>query len=184
MARRLARPGRLWPLLLLMAGLLTACQPGRPPAPTAAERQAALTAEGQRRELERCNRDRDELRRQLEALRFTQRQLARVRSENYVPSARPQPLDPELEARFSLADQELDSLRHEQALERWRAEERQRSRAWRERHGSLLQGLEQRQREQLQELRALNSSLFEPDQPQRLRPAAVARYSSCDPKLF
>jgi hypothetical protein len=174
---------RALPLALLVL-VASACQLGRPPEPSPQEREAAALAERNRRDQERCLRDRDALRRQLDELRFTQQELARVSAEVYVPESRPRPIDPALAARFSQADQELDSIRHQRALERWRDDERRRYGEWMEKHTSLQQRLELREREQLAALKALNSSLFEPNHPNRLSKAAVAKYSSCDPELF
>jgi hypothetical protein len=170
--------------LLLLALVASACQPAKPPEPTAAQKAAAARAERSRRDQQRCLEDRDTLRQQLKALRSTQAELARVRGETYVPTQRPQPLDPALEARFSQADQELDSVRYQQALDSWQEAERQRYRAWRQRQSSQQLQLEERQRRQLTSLKTLNSSLFDPANPQQLSQAAVSKYSSCDPARF
>jgi hypothetical protein len=171
------------PLLMLLLAT-AACQPGRPPEPTAEQKAAAARAAQKRLDQQRCLRDRDSLRQQLNALRSTQAELARVKAEAYVPAARPQPPDPALEARFSLADQELDNLRHQQALANWEQAERQRYREWKWGQSSRRQRLEERQRQQLADLKALNSNLFDPAAPGQLSQPAVARYSSCDPARF
>lgn len=178
-SRRLALP-----LLLGIAVAVAACQPAKPPEPTAEEKAAAARAERNRRDLERCLRDRDTLSKQLDELRFTREELARVKAETYVPTARPKPLEPALAARFSLADQELDSLRYQQALDSWQQAEQQRYGVWMQRHTSLQRRLEERQRRQLSDLKALNSSLFDPSSPDQLSQAAVAKYRNCDPALF
>jgi hypothetical protein len=171
------------PLALLVL-VASACQPGQPPEPSPQEREAAARAERNRRDQERCLRDRDALRRQLDELRFTQKELARVKAEVYAPAPRPRPIDPALAARFSQADQELDSIRHQKALERWRDDERRRYGEWMEKHTTLQGRLEQQERQQLAALKTLNSSLFEAAQPDQLSQSAVAKYSSCDPDLF
>lgn len=168
-------------LLLL---LVVSCQPSQPPKPTAAEQAAAAEAERNRRDLERCQRDRLAVRKQVDELRFTQRELAQLKAEAYVPTTRPTPIDPALAARFSLADQELDSVHYQQSLETWQQAERQRYSQWMQRHTSLQRRLEERQRRQLSALKALNSSLFDPAQPEQISQAAVSKYSSCDPTLF
>ena len=185
MAKLGRRQGRVLALpLLLLALVASACQPAKPPEPTAAQKAAAARAAQQRLDQQRCLRDRDTLRQQLNALRSTEVELARARAETYVPTPRPQPLDPALEARFSQADQELDSVRYQQALDSWQQAERQRYGAWTQRQSSQRQRLEERQRRQLTSLKALNSSLFDPAKPEQLSQAAVTKYSSCDPARF
>lgn len=171
------------PLLVLLLAV-AACRPARPPEPTAEQKAAAARAAQKRLNQQRCLRDRDSLRQQLSALRSTQAELARVKAEAYVPTPRPKPIDPAVEARFSLADQELDSLRHQEALANWQRAERQRYRDWKWGHTRQLQRLDERQTRQLAALKALNSNLFDPAAPGQLSQAAVARYSSCDPALF
>ena len=183
MGLRIKRLRRALPLALL-ALAASACQLGRPPQPTAQQRAEQLRAERNRLDLERCERDRDQLNRQLAELRYTQRELARVQAETYGPAPRPRPMDPALAARFSLADQELDSIRHQHALASWREEESRRYSEWLQSHTSLQRRLEEQERSQLDGLRKRNSSLFDPQEPRRLAAAAVEKYSSCNPALF
>jgi DNA repair exonuclease SbcCD ATPase subunit len=175
-----ARLLRILPLVLL----LVSCQQRPAPSPTPQERQAAAQAERNRKDLDRCLRDRDGLRRQLAELRQTRRQLAQVKADVYVAAPRPRPMDPALAARFSLADQELDNIRYQQAVARWRQEEGRRYAEWLQQHTSLQQRLEKQELQELNRLRQLNSSLFDPAEPNALVQTAVEKYSSCKPERF
>lgn len=169
---------QLLPLLLLLAS----CQRQQAPGPQ--QRAAAARAERDRLDLERCRRDQERLRTQVAALERTSSALAELEGRPYAPAPRPQPIDPALAERFSVADQELDSIRHQQAVERWQQEESSRYAAWLERHGREQQQLEEQLRQQRRQLKGLNSSLFEPGRPDRLRPAVVEKYSRCAPARF
>lgn len=175
-----ARLLRILPLVLLLAS----CQQRPAPSPSPQQRAEAARAERNRKDLERCLRDRDSLRRQLAELNRTRRQLAQVKADVYVAAPRPRPMDPALAARFSLADQELDAIRHQQAVARWRQEESRRYAEWLQAHTVLQQRLEKQERQELSRLRSLNSSLFETAEPNRLAQTAVEKYSSCKPESF
>lgn len=178
---------RLWrlglPLLLLGLGL-AGCRLPWPGGPSPQERQEAARAERNRRDRDRCLRDRELVGQQLAQLNATRRELARIRSSAYVPSPRPEAPDPALALRFSQADQELDAVRHQEALALWRQAESQRYDDWLRNHTTLQQRLEQQERRELEQLRQRNSSLFEPADPSRLNPRAVEKYSRCDPARF
>jgi hypothetical protein len=176
-----ARLLRILPLVLLLAS----CQQRpAPSSPSPQEREAAARAERNRRDLERCLRDREAVQRQLAELTQTRRQLAQVKTDVYVAAPRPRPMDPALAARFSLADQELDTIRHQEAVARWRQEEGRRYAEWLRQHTVLQQRLEKQERQELNRLRSLNSSLFDKAEPNRLVQPAVEKYSSCKPESF
>jgi hypothetical protein len=172
-------------LALLLLGLgLAACRLPQVGGPSPQEREQTGKAERNRRDRERCLRDRELVGQQLAQLSATQRELARVRASTYVPSPRPEAPDPALAPRFSQADQELDALRHQEALALWRQGESQRYDAWLQTHTTLQRRLELQERREMEQLRRRNSSLFEPTDPSRLNPRAVEKYSNCDPARF
>jgi chaperonin cofactor prefoldin len=175
-----ARLLRILPLVMLLAS----CQQRPAPSPSPQEREAAARAERNRKDLERCLRDRDAVQRQLAELSRTRRQLAQVKTDVYVAAPRPRPMDPALAARFSLADQELDTIRHQEAVARWRQEGSRRYAEWLQQHTLLQQRLEKQERQEVNRLRSLNSSLFDKAEPNRLVQPAVEKYSSCKPESF
>ncbi len=170
--------------LLLSLGLTAACRLPWTGGPSPQQRQAAELAERNRRDLERCLRDQDRVRQELAQLGTTRRELGRIQAESYGPSPRPLAPDPALAARFSQADQELDAVRYQEALARWRQAESQRYDDWLQSHTTLQRRLEDQERRQIEQLRLRNSSLFEATRPNQLNPKAVEKYSSCDPARF
>ena len=172
-----------WLLLsLLLTLLLTACERLAPPGPE--QREAASRAERDRQDLQRCRRDQGQLRQQLTALERSGAALEQLRRSYYSPTPRPQAPDPNLAKRYSVTDQELDTLRYSEELERWRQQESDRYDRWLQGHRSELERLQALQREQRRSLRALNSSLFDPAKPDQLRPAVVRKYSDCQAPQF
>ena len=171
---------RLLPLLLPL--LLLACQRQATLTP---QQQAALgRSERDRLDLERCRRDQANLREALKSLERTDAELEALRGRSYEPAPRPEAPDPALAERFSVADQELDAVRHQEELESWRRQEDSRYAAWLQSRSNERQRLETLQRQQRQRLRALNSSLFDPSKPDQLRAVVVRKYSSCEPRQF
>ena len=156
------------PLLAsLLALLLVSCDGAKRQQQQAAElRQRQLTAL-----LSRCRSQQATVRQQVESLASSNARLSRLSLQTYIPLQRPLAPDPELLARFTREDQELELERHGQALERWRQADRAGKRRWQEqqqaRRGALIAGREQA----LAELSQLG-----------VAPTAEARaaWSSCD----
>ena len=155
-------------LASLLALLLVSCDGAkRQQQQQAAElRQRQLTAL-----LSRCRSQQATVRQQVESLASSNARLSRLSLQTYIPLQRPLAPDPELLARFTREDQELELERHGQALERWRQADRVGKRRWQEqqqaRRGALIAGREQA----LAELSRLG-----------VAPTAEARsaWSSCD----
>ena len=158
------RAGTAQILAPLLALLLVSCDGAKRQQQQAAElRQRQLTAL-----LSRCRSQQATVRQQVESLASSN---ARLSLQTYIPLQRPLAPDPELLARFTREDQELELERHGQALERWRQADRVGKRRWQEqqqaRRGALIAGREQA----LAELSRLG-----------VAPTAEARsaWSSCD----
>ncbi len=158
----------LAPLLApLLALLLISCNGAKRQQQEAAElRQSQRSAL-----LSRCRSQQATVRQQVENLASTNGRLSRLSLQTYTSLPRPPAPDPELLARFTREDQELELERHGQALERWRQADRAGKRRWQEqqqaRRGALIAGREQA----LAELSRLG-----------VAPTAEARaaWSSCD----
>ena len=157
----------LAPLLAsFMALLLVSCDGAKRQQQAAELRQRQLTAL-----LSRCRSQQATVRQQVESLASGNARLSRLGLQTYIPLQRPLAPDPELLARFTREDQELELERHGQALERWRQGDRAGKRRWQEqqqaRRGALIAGREQA----LAELSRLG-----------VAPTAEARsaWSSCD----
>ena len=161
------RAGTAQILAPLLALLLVSCDGAKRQQQQAAElRQRQLTAL-----LSRCRSQQATVRQQVESLASSNARLSRLSLQTYIPLQRPLAPDPELLARFTREDQELELERHGQALERWRQADRVGKRRWQEqqqaRRGALIAGREQA----LAELSRLG-----------VAPTAEARaaWSSCD----
>ena len=105
------RAGTAQILAPLLALLLVSCDGAKRQQQQAAEiRQRQLTAL-----LSRCRSQQATVRQQVESLASSN---ARLSLQTYIPLQRPLAPDPELLARFTREDQELELERHGQALER------------------------------------------------------------------
>ena len=110
------RAGTAQILASLLALLLVSCDGAKRQQQQAAEiRQRQLTAL-----LSRCRSQQATVRQQVESLASSNARLSRLSLQTYIPLQRPLAPDPELLARFTREDQELELERHGQALERWR----------------------------------------------------------------
>ena len=153
-------------LASLLALLLVSCDGAKRQQQAAELRQRQLTAL-----LSRCRSQQATVRQQVESLASGNARLSRLGLQTYIPLQRPLAPDPELLARFTREDQELELERHGQALERWRQADRAGKRRWQQqqqaRRGALIAGREQA----LAELSRLG-----------VAPTAEARsaWSSCD----
>lgn len=88
-----------------------------------AERQRAAKAERQQQLdalVSRCRRQQPAVKQQLQSLNSSNAALSRLNRQRFVPLPQPSAPDPDLLARFTRDDQELELERHEQALARWR----------------------------------------------------------------
>ena len=99
-----------------------------------AERQKREQAAAAQRQLSalvsRCRAQQPAVQRQLQELRRSSSELANLKQQAYSPLRRPAAPDPELMARFTREDQELEQERYEQALAAWRSSDRAERRYW------------------------------------------------------
>lgn len=99
-----------------------------------AERQKREEAAAAQRQLSslmsRCRGQQPAVQRQLQELRRSTSELANLKQQAYSPLRRPAAPDPELMARFTREDQELEQERYEQALAAWRSSDRAERRYW------------------------------------------------------
>lgn len=98
-----------------------------------AERQRAAEAERQRQLdalVSRCRRQQPAVKEQLQRLNSSNAGLSQLNQQSYIPLPRPAAPDPDLLARFTREDQELELERHEQALARWRQRDDVERRRW------------------------------------------------------
>ena len=154
-------------LASLLALLLVSCDGAKRQQQQAAEiRQRQLTAL-----LSRCRSQQATVRQQVESLASSNARLSRLSLQTYIPLQRPLAPDPELLARFTRQDQELELERHGQALERWRVADRAGKRRWQEQQQTRRGGLTAGREQALAELSRLG-----------VAPTAEARaaWSSCD----
>ena len=151
----------------LLALLLVSCDGAKRQQQQAAElRQRQLTAL-----LSRCRSQQATVRQQVESLASSNARLSRLSLQTYIPLQRPLAPDPELLARFTREDQELELERHGQALERWRQADRAGKRRWQEQQQARRRALTAGREQALAELSRLG-----------VAPTADARsaWSSCD----
>jgi hypothetical protein len=78
----------------------------------------------------RCRGQQPAVQRQLQELRRSSSELVNLKQQAYSPLRRPAAPDPELMARFTREDQELEQERYEQALAAWRSSDRAERRYW------------------------------------------------------
>lgn len=92
------------------------------------ERQKREQAAAAQRQLSalvrRCRSQQPAVQRQLQELRRSSSELANLKQQAYSPLRKPAAPDPELMARFTREDQELEQERYEQALATWRSSDR------------------------------------------------------------
>jgi len=160
---------RLW--VPLLAVLLVACDGSRRQQQQAAElRQRELSAL-----LSRCRSQQATVRQLVDSLASSNAGLSRLSLQSYVASERPAAPDPELLARFTREDQELELERHGQALERWRQADRAERRSWQARQQARRGALTAEREQALAELDRLGVAA-----------SAEARsaWSSCNPALL
>lgn len=95
------------------------------------KREQAAIAERQLSALvSRCRGQQPAVQRQLQDLQRSSSELANLEQQSYVPLRKPTAPDPELLARFTREDQELEQERYEQALAAWRSSDRAERRYW------------------------------------------------------
>ena len=98
------------------------------------ERQKREQAAAAQRQLgalvRRCRGQQPAVQRQLQELRRSSSELANLKQQAYSPLRKPAAPDPELMARFTREDQELEQERYEQALATWRSSDRAERRYW------------------------------------------------------
>lgn len=168
------------PLLLpLMAVLLlVGCGPD---SQTLAERERQAE---QQRLLNLCRRVRPTLPQQLSRFAAAQQELAAVRSNTYLPSPGPKPLDPEEQRRLTIDDQQIEQELHDQQVEAWRRTEAQRRARWEreqvERERRASRALDQA----ADSLRQLHADLLVPGSSPRLNAGEVERFRDCNAEQF
>lgn len=93
-----------------------------------AEQQKREQAAAAQRQLgalvRRCRGQQPAVQRQLQERRRSSSELANLKQQAYSPLRKPAAPDPELMARFTREDQELEQERYEQALATWRSSDR------------------------------------------------------------
>jgi len=95
------------------------------------KREQAAVAERQLSALvSRCRGQQPAVQRHLQELRRSSSELANLKQQAYSPLRRPAAPDPELLARFTREDQELEQDRYEQTLATWRSSDRAERRYW------------------------------------------------------
>jgi hypothetical protein len=95
------------------------------------KREQAAVAERQLSALvSRCRGQQPTVQRHLQELQRSSSELANLKQQAYSPLRRPAGPDPELLARFTREDQELEQERYEQALTTWRSSDRAERRYW------------------------------------------------------
>ena len=99
-----------------------------------AERQRREQAAAAQRQLSalvsRCRGQQPAVQRQLQELRRSSSELANLKQQTYLPLRKPVAPDPELMARFTRDDQELEQERYQQALAAWRSSDRAERSYW------------------------------------------------------
>lgn len=141
-----------------------------------AERQRAAAAQRQRQLnalVNRCRVQQPSVQRQLEELQRSNRELAKLKEQTYIPLPRPAAPNPELLERFTRDDQELELERYEQALGAWRSSNRAERRYWEGEQEARRQRSAARQQQAKKTLLA---------QGVADTPAARAAWSSCKPQ--
>ena len=83
-----------------------------------------------RKWLAECYANQAEIKGLAPALQAAKGRLAMLQAESFRESARPRPLDPDLQRRFATYDQELDQERFATALAQWQQAESQRYQRW------------------------------------------------------
>lgn len=95
------------------------------------KREQAAVAERQLSALvSRCRGQQPAVQRQLQELRRSSSERANLKQQTYAPLRKPAAPDPELVARFTREDQELEQDRYEQALATWLSSDRAERRYW------------------------------------------------------
>jgi hypothetical protein len=142
-----------------------------------AERQKREQAAAAQRQLSsllsRCRGQQPEVQRQLQELRRSSSELANLKQQAYSPLRKPAAPDPELMARFTREDQELELERYEQAMAAWRSSDRAERRYWQGEQDAKRQRSTARQQQAEKALLALG-----------VGSSAAARnaWSNCDAK--
>ena len=142
-----------------------------------AERQRREQAAAAQQQLSalvsRCRGQQPAVQRQLQELRRSSSELANLKQQTYLPLRKPVAPDPELMARFTRDDQELEQERYQQALAAWRSSDRAERRYWQGEHEAKRQRSTARQQQAEKALLALG-----------VGSSAAARnaWSRCDPQ--
>ena len=152
------RTGASLMAVTVLALLLVGCNGAESERRAQQERQRAAAVERQRQEgalVSRCRRQQAAVKLKLQELNNSSAELTRLHQQSYSPLPRPAAADPELLARFTREDQELELERYEQALARWRQDngaERQRWQEQQQRRRQLLTASWQQTRAELEKL--------------------------------
>ena len=164
------------PLSALLTAALAGCtesSPGQAPAELELQRQ-------RRREHERrCELDRRALPPLLAALQRSDRQLADLEAEVYVPTPGPAPLDPEEQRRLAFYDQEVEQEQYDRVKAHWQDRERQRRQRWQRQQAERLASWRQERASVLADLRQAHSSFADAASAAAIRQAALLRLRRC-----
>ena len=178
----LERPGLRLLALLGLGASLVSCGPKPEQQRQAAEReQQHRQAQSQ---LERCRRNQTDVQRLTAAIERHTRELGEAKAARYQPTARPEPPDPALAARFTQADQELDELRYRERLRAWEEAEQRRYGRWLDEQTSRRNRLRAQMDNDANLLRRIAPELMAAAGGSALKPEAVTRASRCDPTDF
>ncbi|MCT0216759.1 hypothetical protein KQ298_10545 [Synechococcus sp. CS-1330] len=138
------------------------------------KREQAAAAQRQLRALvSRCRGQQPAVQRHLQELQRSSSELANLKQQAYSPLRRPAAPDPELMARFTREDQELELERYEQALAAWRSSDRAERRDWQEEQEAKRQRSTARQQQSEKALLALGVGSSE---------AARNAWRNCEPQ--
>jgi hypothetical protein len=123
------------------------------------ERQKREQAAAAQRRLsalvKRCRGQQPAVQLQLQELRISSSELANLKQQPYSPLRKPTAPNPELMARFTREDQELEQERYEQALAAWRSSDSAERRYWQGEQEAKRQGSTARQQQAEKALLAL-----------------------------
>lgn len=143
-------------------------------------RQPALQQRRTERQLQ-CRQHWQQLQPLLTRFQAERRLLLATEQELYSSGpGQPRPLDPDEQRRLAPYDQELEADQHQQALEAWQQQERQRRTAWRAAHQLRLQQARSDVERAAAALHRLEPRLVDAAAPMGLNPTRLLALERCD----
>jgi len=173
-SRRLAATGLG---LMLLAAAALGCSRQRPSNGPA---EAPPKPSPQELAAQQCRQRRDALQSQLRELRQAETDLARLRRAPMPPTPGRPVWDEEKEQRYSQEDQEIDRQAYLRDLDAWRLEDDARWAAWLQRQTPEIAQKQRRLNQLSQALHAQHPQLFTGPSSIEVKPAELARLSSCE----